>query len=485
MIQAHSISKAFGGITLLEDVSFVINEKDKIGIIGPNGTGKSTLLRMIAGLENPDKGTIKRNDEEIGLLSQTLPYEKDETIYSFLRKSISEDWEEYKMDIACAQVGLDMDYSTRIANLSGGQKTRLGLARVLIEDVTTLLLDEPTNNLDLESITWLEKCIPSFSGTVVTISHDRTFLDNTVQTIYELDFFNHSLKKYRGNYSQYEEAKKNEYEKQMASYTNFTKKKRKMEDWIHKKTEQVSYHASAKVGRQLQAMKTRFEREISENAINKPQTNPTIKIPVQETDLYRKRVIFSIRDTKYKHIFSCQSLTICAGDRIRLHGNNGSGKTTTLSILLGELRGYSGRVEKASDIKIGYFSQDNDLLQQGSTVIDIFIDKTDIGNETDARKVLGAYNITGSLVFSPVERLSPGQRVKLVIAILNTTDNSFFVLDEPTNHLDIESRVVLEEALEQYTGGFILVSHDRSFVNAVRINRNFEIKNGILSEKFI
>ena len=200
MIQLHQVTKSYGDKFILEDVSFTISNNKKIGLIAPNGTGKSTLFKIILGLEEADKGSVSIQHEQIGYLSQTLHYSESDTIYTFLKKGISEDWEEYKIDMALADVDLELDKDTKIAVLSGGQKTKIGLAQLLIAEPTTLLLDEPTNNLDLKSMIWLEKFIKKFQGNVLVISHDRTFLDNTVQQIFELDPFQHTIQVYSGGY---------------------------------------------------------------------------------------------------------------------------------------------------------------------------------------------------------------------------------------------------------------------------------------------
>lgn len=478
MIQANKLSKTFGAKTLLQEVSFIINSKDKIGVVGPNGTGKSTLFKVILGTEQPDKGSVSRVHEQIGYLPQQLNYQPQDTIYSFLRKNIAEDWEDYKIDTALADVELTLPTDTYIKYLSGGQKTKLGLARLLISEPTTLLLDEPTNNLDLDALKWLERFVKKFKGAVVVISHDRAFLDNTVTQIYELDPFSHTLNHYAGGYTDYAEEKILRYEKQMSKYNDFVERKLEMEEWIRQKQEQLKYHRSPKVARQLQAMKSRYEREIVARAVEKPQLVEGITVAHIGDELYKKRVMFYLKDFSFKDLLTCESLTITAGDRVHLQGHNGAGKTTFIRILLGRISDFTGTVERGEGLKIGYFAQEHEILDEKKSVIDSFMLQTNVPSEQAARKILGKFTFVGRLVFTKVKYLSQGERVKLIIAILTHQHNRFLILDEPTNHLDIESREVLEEALREYEGGFLVISHDRYFVSEVGVNKNVVIEKG-------
>lgn len=477
MIQLSQIYKSYEEKILLENISFCLSADDKVGLIAPNGTGKSTLLKIIQKLEEPDRGSVSLVHEEIGYLSQQLNVLVDETIHQYLMSHINEEWEEYKIDMALAEVNLQIDRATLISSLSGGQKTKLGIARLLLHDPTTLLLDEPTNNLDLESIKWLEQLIKQFQGIVIVVSHDRTFLDHVVNMIFELDPYSHGLNIYQGGYTNFIQEKTKRFENQMDIYNDYEEKKRAMEEWIVKKKEQLSIHSNPKVGRQLQAMKTRYEREILNRPVEKPLEYRKIKISNMGEESYKKKVVFYIQSLEYKNLFTCQKLTITAGDRIHLIGNNGVGKSSLIKILLGKLSDYKGDFSKGNDIKIGYFAQEHELLDNNKKVIDEFMASTKVGSEEQARKILGRFLFIGNAVFKKVESLSYGEKVKLIIAELIYQQNQFLILDEPTNHLDIESREILEDALNNYEGGFIIISHDRYFIEKIRFNNNLAIEN--------
>ncbi|MEK7571247.1 MAG: ABC-F family ATP-binding cassette domain-containing protein [Patescibacteria group bacterium] len=379
-----------------------------------------------------------------------------------------------------AEVNLPLETTTKIETLSGGQKTKVGLAKLLLTEPTTLLLDEPTNNLDLTSIEWLEQFIQNFDGNVFVISHDRSFLDATVTKIFELDPITHAVIHYTGNYSQFVLQKKKIYEKDLQEYADFVEKKKAMETWIKKKQQELSVHSSPKGGRQLEAMKKRYEREIEKNSLDKPQEYTRINIQQLGEETYAKKVIFHINDLYYGNLFSCKQLTITGGDRIHLQGNNGTGKTTFVKILLNQIQNVAGTVQTGTDIKIGYFAQGHDVLNKHKTVLQEFQEKTGLGEEEKVRKILAKFLFKGNHVFTKVSHLSQGEKVKLIIAELIHQHNHFLILDEPTNHLDIESREVLEHALNEYEGGFLIISHDRYFVEQVDFNKKLILKDGKL-----
>jgi len=481
MIQVQHIAKAYGMKQLLDDITFTITAKDKIGLIGPNGTGKSTLFKIILKEVHPDEGSVTLLHEEVGYLPQALKYAEDDTIFSYLRNLIEEDWDTYKIDMALAHVDLKIDLSTKIGTLSGGQKTKVGIAGLLIKEPTTLLLDEPTNNLDLETLEWLEGFVKSFRGAVLTISHDRAFLDRSVKKIFELDPFSNKLTVYDGGYTDYFEEKARRVGNQMSAYADFEERKSAMEKWIHDKQVQLSVYRNPKVARQLQAMKTRFQKEFIDQEVEKPQVFEAAKLTYLSNELHKKRVVFYIEDLNFKEFLKFPRLTITGGDRIDLQGRNGAGKTTFARILLGLITDYEGTVQKGEGIHVGYFSQEHEMLSEEKTVIDEFMDKSKVKDGHVARRVLGAFQFKGDHVFTKVGKLSQGERVKLIIAQLTRQDNQFLILDEPTNHLDIQSREVLEKALREYEGGLILISHDRYFKKKIGINKVIMIEKGSVS----
>jgi ATP-binding cassette subfamily F protein 3 len=476
MIQLQNISKAYGMKVLLNNISFIVNSGDKIGLIGPNGIGKSTLFKILLKEVEADRGQVTVVYDEIGYLPQQLSYEENDTILSYLKKCIQEDWEEYKIYTALSEVALKISTETKVSNLSGGQKTKVGIAGLLIAAPTVLFLDEPTNNLDLETMGWLEKFLKKFRGAVLVISHDRAFLDNSVNRIFELDPFSHKLSQYSGGYSDYIEEKKNRVENLLSEYNDFIERKKVMEKWIADKQQQLTIYRNPKVARQLQARKTQYQKEFVDHPVEKPQTFKAGKIANISSDLHKKRVVFYLENFDYKNFLKFPKLTITAADRIALNGKNGSGKTTFARILLGLISGYEGIVEKGEGINVGYFSQEHEILDPEKTVIEEFINKSNIKDEANARKILGGFQFKNNHVFTKVSLLSQGEKVKLMIAEITHKDNEFLILDEPTNHLDIESREVLEEALREYEGGFIVISHDRYFLKNIGINKDINLK---------
>ena len=250
-----------------------------------------------------------------------------------------------------------------------------------------------------------------------------------------------------------------------------------------KKQEQLTYHRNPKVARQLQAMKSRFEREIVAQTVEKPQQVQGITLSHVGDELYKKRVMFYIQKLRFNDLFSCAQLTITAGDRIHLQGENGAGKTTFIKLLLGKITDYEGTIERGEGLNMGYFAQEHEILDAKKSVIDSFMLQTNVSSEQTARKILGKFTFKGTHVFTKVNNLSQGERVKLIIAILTHQKNQFLILDEPTNHLDIESREVLEQALREYTGGFIVISHDRYFIHEIGVKKRISIKKGTVTFK--
>lgn len=480
MIQVVNISKNYGNKEILDKVNFVISNNSRIGLIGLNGTGKSTLMKIILQKEQPNSGSVICVDEFISYLPQVIEFDESDTVFSYLNKEIKEEWEDYKIDKCLSEVGLEkIDRNLKVKVLSGGQKTKLGFARILMNDPTTLLLDEPTNNLDLDTLSWLEQFLKNFYGNVLIISHDRKFLDNVVKKVFELDFYTHNIIEYTGGYSDYVDQKAKKIEKEIKDYNKEQKHKKEMEDWIATKTQQLSFYQSPKVARQLQSYKKRFERETADFS-EKRVDSKKIKINEISESVDINKLIFRVNTLKCRNLIYCKKLDCYGGDRVHLEGKNGSGKTTFLRILLKQISDYTGEVSFGNNLKVGYFSQEHETLDDNMRIVDEFIANTNIKNEARARSVLGSFLFIGDKVFEKVKNLSQGEKVRLMVAELINQDNNFILFDEPTNHLDIESREVLETAISAYKGGFLIISHDRYFVENININRKFEITNGSL-----
>ena len=479
MITLHNITKSIADIVLFEDISFKVGEAQKVGFVGPNGAGKTTLLNIIAGIDFPDRGEVQTVREKVGYLPQKIVTYPEEEVRGHLQKFLSDDWEVYKIDEALAKVGLQgLSQRTLISKLSGGQKMKVALAGVLLSEPTALLLDEPTNNLDVKSIAWLEQFVQSFSGKVLVISHDRTFLDTCVNKIIELDPSTHTITEYGGNYSEYKLQKKARHENRVDEYELQQEKEKHMRDWIVQKQEQLKYHPSPKVARHMQAMKKRVEREIDRVRIDKPVTYKTFEIDTFAEPLHQKKSVISLRNFKIYDLLDIRELDIFGQERIHLLGANGSGKTTLVKSILGQIAVHTGSIEVGNDIKIGYFSQEHEALENNDIVLNIFMKNSPELTEARARHILGSFLFTKDKVFSQVKYLSEGEKARLLIALIIHQKNDFLLLDEPTNHLDLESQEVLTQALQEYEGGFLVISHDRYFIEHIQIQRTLSIVSG-------
>ncbi len=478
MLNVQHITKILSDKSLFEDISFKISDNQKVGLVGPNGAGKTTLLNIIAGKDDADSGQVLLSNEVVGYLPQKLITTANEEIGRYLTSFLKEEWESYRVDEVLAQVGLkDVTKRTLISKLSGGQKMKVGLAGLLLTDPTLLLLDEPTNNLDMSSITWLEHFVQNFPGKVIVISHDRFFLDACVTKILELNPFTHKIIEYGGNYTEYKVLKQAHHEHQEGEYRLQQLKEKHMLEWIAEKRQQLQYHPSNKVARQLKAMKTRYEREIVQQKIDKPKIYQSFKAESLGQQLAKQKGVISLYDFSVFDLLKVDELHIFGQDRVHLQGPNGTGKTTLLKSILGQLNFYSGEIEIGPNLRMGYFSQEHELLNLDTPLIEVFMLQTATFDEAKARSVLGAFMFSKQKVFSNVRYLSEGEKARLLIAILICQNNDFLILDEPTNHLDLESREVLADALKDYPGGFIVVSHDRYFLQQIGINRVLKIVN--------
>ncbi len=483
MIRAQHITFSYGGRTILEDTSFIVGDKKKVGLIGPNGTGKTTIFKLITRELEPEKGSMTVSSNYVGYLPQVIAYENGDTIMTFLQRRIEHEWEEYKIDMALAEVALsDIDRSLGMGTLSGGQKARVAIAGLLLAEPDILLMDEPTNNLDLASIKWLEQFVRKFVGDVLVISHDRAFLDIAVSSIMELDIHSHQIAHYTGTYTAYLKEKKHRHEIARLAYERHEEKRKRMEEQLLLQRERSTFHASTKAGKRIRALQSRFEREVLDVAVDKPRVTRDIALHGLTSELHRKRVVYYITDLSHP-LFTIPRLLILAGHRIHLTGDNGTGKSTLIKLLMNSApesalhaAHHQHSIERGADIQIGYFAQEHEMLDQSQIVLDEFKNRTGIKIDLEARKILGGFTFAGDRVFAPITTLSQGEKVKLIMAILTHQNNDFLILDEPTNHLDIESREVLERAMAEYDGGFIVISHDRYFVRQIGTNRTLIVE---------
>ncbi|WP_394679759.1 ribosomal protection-like ABC-F family protein [uncultured Exiguobacterium sp.] len=500
------LTKQFGGETILTDVSLFLNEHDRVGLIGRNGSGKTTLLRLLARLEQPDGGVIyQKSGLTIGYLEQLPVYSETMTGLDVLWTAfedilaIRSRMQQLEQMMATAPENLDallaryaeatnafeqkdgylLDSKIeRMVNglhlrplltrpfhqLSGGEQTKICLGRMLLMEPNLLILDEPTNHLDFAAVEWLEQFLRDYTGTILLVSHDRVFLDAVVTSIVELE--DGELTTYIGNYSAFVVERERRLMEQFHAYQEQQKKIKKMKEAIRRLRQWANEASppSEKLFRKAKSMERALERI---ERIKRPQLEAkTADVSFSSTD-HSSQVVFRAEELSYaygtRHIFDTVSFEIMAQDRIAIVGTNGSGKSTLLSLLLDELSPDAGTLTRGPSNRIGYLSQ-HAHFEEDARLIDWFRDRIAVP-EAEARHILARFLFFGPTVFRSIFSLSGGERVRLQLAVLVHSSINVLILDEPTNHLDIESRETLEEALENFSGTLIAVSHDRYFLN--------------------
>jgi ATP-binding cassette subfamily F protein 3 len=523
MLQASNLHKRYGDVALLHQVSFVVNPGDRIGLIGPNGCGKTTLLRILTGREQPDAGAVSTDppDLVIGYLEQGLTYAPDATLDDVLREEhhrleqadaevarlagaladaegeeqarlldayaqaltrlerlAQVETTEYQATEMLSNLGLShLPLSTPIRYLSGGQKTRLGLARLLIRNPQILLLDEPTNHLDIEALEWLETWLQSYAGAAVIVSHDRTFLNRTVTQILELDEVTHEATLYPGNYSDYLKAKQREIERQWETYKAQQDRIAQLKGEIgrlsgyansieHGTIDFAPRKIAKGIARRATVQRRRLERELEENRAEKPRLTWHMKLEFVDTPESGQDVLL-LEDLAVGYdgepLLVDVNRTLRAGERVALIGANGTGKTTLLRAIQGQIPPMSGEIRLGANVKVGYYAQEQETLDPNSTPI-ATIGRVAAMSETDVRSFLHYFLFTGDEVFVRNHSLSYGERARLVLARLVATGCNFLLLDEPINHLDIPSRASFEQAMTAFEGTVLAVVHDRYFI---------------------
>ena len=504
ILSCQGISKSFGEKVILEDASFHIEEREKAALIGNNGAGKTTLLRIIMEEIHADAGqVVLAKDKRIGYLAQYQDVQGHLSVYEELlsTKQYIIDMEErlramevqmknasgeeldrlmnsytrlthefelengyaYKSELMGVLNGLgftEEDFTKQVATLSGGQKTRVALGKLLISKPDILLLDEPTNHLDMESIAWLETYLLNYPGAVFIVSHDRYFLDKVVTKVIEIDAG--QVRMYTGNYSAYAEKKAQLRDAQYKAYLN-QQREIKHQEAVIVKLKSFNREKSIKRAESREKMLNKIQR------IDKPiEVQSQMRLSL-EPRVVSGNDVLTVEDLAksfpQQKLFSNISFQIKRGERVALIGNNGTGKTTMLKILNGLLDADAGSFSLGAKVQIGYYDQEHHVLHAEKTIFEEISDTYPTLTETQIRNMLAAFLFTGDDVFKVISSLSGGERGRVSLAKLMLSEANFLILDEPTNHLDIASKEILEEALNSYTGTVLYVSHDRYFIN--------------------
>ena len=464
LINIENVTKSYTERKLFEDASFSLQEGEKVGVIGINGTGKTTLLKMIMGTEEPEEGNITiANHVVMRYLPQHPEFAADKSsLECVLQGNVTEEnrWSiESEAKTMMTRLGIQ-DFTQPAGQLSGGQRKRLALISALLSPADILLLDEPTNHLDMESIRWLETFLLNYKGAVIIVSHDRYFLDRVVTKVVEL--FKHQAFVYQGNYSAFAQKKAKVREDMLKQYYNQQREIKHQEEVITK-LKSFNREKSIKRAESREKMLDKIER------LEKPtEENTDIKI-VLEPNVTSGNDVLTVEHLAKAYppltLFEDLSFEVKRGERVALIGNNGTGKTTILKIINQLLPADAGTVTLGSNVHIGYYDQEHQLLHMEKTIFEEIADDYPTLNNTKIRNVLAAFLFTNDDVFKKIGDLSGGERGRVSLAKLMLSDANFLILDEPTNHLDITSKEILESALKQYTGTVFFVSHDRYFIN--------------------
>lgn len=519
ILSCNAIYKSFHEEPLLRGVSFHLEAHDKAALIGVNGAGKTTLLKIITGELTPDSGEVYvARDTTVGYLAQYQEMEGDETIYNEVRKAklpvlemevrlrelekrmktVSGEEQTALMDSYTALMhefemrggysceseitgvlrGLGFtedDFSRRLSSLSGGQKTRIVLGKLLLDQPDILLLDEPTNHLDMESVVWLENYLINYRGTVLIVSHDRFFLDRIVNRVVEIE--NGTMQSFSGNYTAFSEKKSIVRKSQIQAWTKQQAEIRHQEEVIAKLRQfnrEKSIRRAESREKKLDRM-DRLEKPADLQADMRITLNPGTESGQDVLDVEGLSKSYPSLT-----LFRDLSFHIRKGERVAIIGNNGTGKTTILKIINGVLCSDAGRITRGAKVHVGYYDQEQQLLHDEKTIFEEIADAYPAMSNTRIRNVLAAFLFTGDDVFKKISALSGGERGRVSLARLMLSEANFLILDEPTNHLDIQSREILEDALCSYTGTVLYVSHDRYFINRTA-TRILELRDGRLT----
>lgn len=510
LIQLNNVTKNFIVNEVFSNVKMEINDKDRIAIVGRNGAGKSTLLKIISGEIDFDNGerTVSK-DTTIGYLSQEFIVREDLSIYEEMITCFNEIIElekelekisyeltpeniesnpglldkydrlqnqvlthkdyHYKSKIESVLYGLDFDkevFDKKISTFSGGEKTRLSMAKLLLSEPDLLILDEPTNHLDMENVAWLENYLSSYNGAIVIVSHDRYFIDKVVNVVYNLEFG--KLKKYVGNYSNFLRQYEEDYEKNLKEYVSQQKDIKRLEEFVQKNIARAS---TSKMAKSRQKVLDRME--IIDNP-RKDDKAANIEFRIKEQSGRDVLIINDLQVGYEEQVGQKYNFSVYKGDRLAIVGKNGIGKSTLIKTIAKKQKKLGGNIQYGSKVSLGYYDQKQAEFESSKTILNELWDEYPLMKEAEVRTVLGRFLFRGDDVLKIVRDLSGGEKARLQLAKLMLEKNNLLILDEPTNHLDITSKQVLEEALENYEGTILFVSHDRYFINKIA-NKVFDI----------
>ena len=507
LLQANQVARHFGSETLFENIHLEIATKSRIALVGRNGAGKSTFLKIIAGIDAPDSGTIAKNKTAtLGYLAQNTGLESDKTVWEEMTKAFADILEMeqrmreletkisemepttsvyegilkeydqlqhtfsekngygYENEIRSVLHGFGFDesfYTKDIQTLSGGQKTRLALARMLLQKPDILILDEPTNHLDIETLSWLESYLPSYAGALLIVSHDRYFLDKVVNEVYEMS--RKKMTHYKGNYSKYLELKAEQLASEWKAYEKQQEEINKLEDFVAKNLVRASTTKRAQSRRKVLEKMDRLDR---------PQGDENSAHFLFDSEKVSGNVVLQVEDAAIgydqEHILSEPiHLDIRRKEAIALVGPNGIGKSTLLKSIIDRIPFIKGSKTFGTNVSVGYYDQEQANLHGNKTVLAELWDEHPTTPEKEIRSILGGFLFSGDDVEKTIPLLSGGEKARVALAKLAMDRDNFLILDEPTNHLDIDNKEVLEYALIDYEGTILFVSHDRYFINRI------------------
>jgi ATP-binding cassette subfamily F protein 3 len=478
VITAKNITIRYSGTDILTDVSFKIDNGKEIGLVGRNGCGKSTLFKLINGVEEPTSGNIELQNEVLGYIPQEFSF-PDQMAGEYLENLLETKNDFYRIEVLAAKLKFhNFDPYQKINTMSEGQKMKIKLIEILLEDPTTLFIDEPTNHLDIEGIMWFEDYIKSLPITVVMISHDRSFLNHTVDEIWEIEKC--KILRFVGDYDNYRTEKLKLINKWDQDYVLFLKKKAQMETLL----ENVRKIKDGKArGRAVEAAKKRIDREVVQNTKEKYVVKKVRDMDFK-TDVHDGKLMvrFNSVSKSYgdKKVFDKLSFELRGKEKVWLYGPNGAGKTTLVKIIMGLEDATDGTVKIGESISIGYFSQVQTELDSKEELLEEFIAKTGC-YFGQAFGYLEKFLFDKESVKKRVWQLSPGERARFTFAIFAYKNYDLLVLDEPDNHLDIDTKEVIEKSLREFKGALLLVSHDRYFVESVGVSKVLNLREGSLS----